>query len=697
MKRICYLILLAIMAYSCSTYQATVKKQEPLSYDAVRVHPGWQYQNPKAKKVILPLIGGVIGGIYGYQNETIYGTDTLAEIENASIWASGGAVAGGILNGLFFPRRKGRYDFEMSQSDKWIRKYNKASGNNYLIAKTETGNTLVLVPRANVLAFQQKYQRLERDLESANPVTDFQTLQAWEARLEGEYSVLPDEEVRYVAALIESHKENIATKTLLERAKRLDSLSDSYPSLAKADAFLAENRTLFQHASPQGKTDIRQIVEVKINYLLDILVAQKMRDHAGLGFPALNALSSSFDSEYGDFADYRQVQEAKDRIRMAKEQKLLAKISQVKTEVKSAAHVKDVVALERLYLSLLQPSENPRIADLARQMAQRKAEIKKEKRLLRERKIRARQLAEARALARHGLRFRTDGLSNTKLIKDFFYGNFVDIPYHRDDLTFVALLKQYMYTAAKRCPPASRYDHVQITESECKTERVVRNGYGVEIDRYCIEWMDVGTGLYTSPALYRAYQTVANMVQRDALANTWNMMKSILTGGMGAVNASLAKSASLQSDIERLFQMNGCNNRAMQRFEANLIQFATNNPPITLAGRLERQTVDYDEEQDWEKLVKDLVYADSKRWTFQYVRNSVRNVRVVATDEYNRPQKITASYQFNGFSNGQTGQVTITFRAGLPDCIYYLNFSSNCETPDRSIVADLVKGKYSAQ
>lgn len=43
---------------------------------------------------------------------------------------------------------------------------------------------------------------------------------------------------------------------------------------------------------------------------------------------------------------------------------------------------------------------------------------------------------------------------------------------------------------------------------------------------------------------------------------------------------------------------------------------------------------------------------------------------------------------------GVITQVTITFKEGLPDCIYYLNFSSNCETPDRRIVADFVEGRY---
>jgi hypothetical protein len=694
MKRNCLLILLAMLAYSCSTYQATITKQESLDHGAVRVQPGWQYKTPKGKKAILPLIGGAAGGIYGYQTETIFETDTLAGVENAALWAAGGAVVGGILNGIFFPRRRGRHDFDLSQSDKWIRKYNKASGKKYLITKEETGNTLVLVPRAEALAFRQRYQRLERDLTSAHPTTDFQALQAWEAQLEGEYAVFADEEVRQVKALIERHKEQVATATLLKKAERLHALRDDYPSLQEANVFLADNSTLFQYASAQSQKDVRRAVDTKIHHLLVITVAQEMGDYAALSLPELNALSSRFNAKYREFVSYRPVQEANENIRKTKEQQLLAQIDQVAAAVKSAEHVREVVAMERLYLSLLQESDHPQIAGLAVQMSQRKADIKEEKRRRQEREIRERKLAEERALARYGFRFQTDGLSNPNLIKNFFYGNFADIPYHRDDHAFIALLKHYLYTKAKRCPLTPGSDPVQITEPECKTERVVRNGYGVVIDRYCIEWADRGTGLYTSSTLYRAYNIVINMAKRNALSDFWSTLQDLYKGGMGSLNASAARSSALQSDIEQLFQMNGCHDRALQRFEANLIQFATNKPPITLDGRVERQRADYEEEQDLEQLIKDLVFADSKRWTFQYINNSVRNIRVATTDEYNRPKVITATYQFNGLLGGQTDQVKITFQDGLPDCIYYLNYSSNCETPNREVVADFVAGKY---
>jgi hypothetical protein len=147
---------LTILLGACTSYRATAERQEGLRYDAVRVQPGWQYQDQPAQKMILPAIGAAAGAAYGYHTEFTYGDETLEGRENAALWAGVGLVGGLVLNRMFFPNRpRARRPFDLSQSNEWLRSWNRATGSDYIISDQPASNSLILVPRSRVLAIRQ--------------------------------------------------------------------------------------------------------------------------------------------------------------------------------------------------------------------------------------------------------------------------------------------------------------------------------------------------------------------------------------------------------------------------------------------------------------------------------------------------------------------------------------------------------------
>lgn len=80
-------------------------------------------------------------------------------------------------------------------------------------------------------------------------------------------------------------------------------------------------------------------------------------------------------------------------------------------------------------------------------------------------------------------------------------------------------------------------------------------------------------------------------------------------------------------------------------------------------------------DQDYAKLVEDLIGENSKSWLLnRFIGGSVDNVVVEAKDSSGRPAKMQAGHAFDGLAGRTHGSVTITFTDGLPDCLYFLTF-----------------------
>jgi hypothetical protein len=101
-------------------------------------------------------------------------------------------------------------------------------------------------------------------------------------------------------------------------------------------------------------------------------------------------------------------------------------------------------------------------------------------------------------------------------------------------------------------------------------------------------------------------------------------------------------------------------------------------------------------DSDYNRLVEDLVADQAKTWTFnRYVPGSISQM-IVAHDPTGRPAKILAKYFFNSpAKSGRTqGSVTVSFTDGMPKCIYFSDAPSECQPPNRRIIAKYSSGGY---
>src|SRR5690606_28355401 len=116
----------------------------------------------------------------------------------------------------------------------------------------------------------------------------------------------------------------------------------------------------------------------------------------------------------------------------------------------------------------------------------------------------------------------------------------------------------------------------------CAVEEVTRNGYGVEISRYCVEWKWVWTGLYARPDLYNAKLVVEKLYIGNSLSNAFEIISD--PNSLGNSVDLNHKAKGLQMDMARIFKINSCDSEALRRFEENLKLFALNKPAIRMQG-----------------------------------------------------------------------------------------------------------------
>jgi len=293
--------------------------------------------------------------------------------------------------------------------------------------------------------------------------------------------------------------------------------------------------------------------------------------------------------------------------------------------------------------------------------------------------------------------FNTDGLYNAEFFDYIYRGHFENIELSREDVFFLGILEKYLRAYGEQCPTYLPTNKVKIMEQVCASEMVTTNGYGVETSRYCVEWKWVWTRLYARPDLYNAKLEVEKIQGADALKNVLEYLTNPNALGNSVDLAHKAKG--LQMDMARIFKMNSCNSEALRRFEENIKLFALNKPSIRMQGSSKYATMKKSGGpkglQDFNKLIDDLVSDQAKTWMFnRYNRGSISAATILSKDEDGKPTIIKANYLFSAFSGNSKGWVKIVFKNGLPSCIYFWDFPSNCKTPSSSIVASYAQGKY---
>jgi hypothetical protein len=105
-----------------------------------------------------------------------------------------------------------------------------------------------------------------------------------------------------------------------------------------------------------------------------------------------------------------------------------------------------------------------------------------------------------------------------------------------------------------------------MMSEKCGTERVTRDGFGIEKSRTCVEWVKVPTGLFADPGLYAAEK------QRPP------------SNAPGTFLEAVSKVRGLTDDMLRLVEMNACGGPGLKRFGENLRRLALNLTPLKLDG-----------------------------------------------------------------------------------------------------------------
>jgi hypothetical protein len=505
-------------------------------------------------------------------------------------------------------------------------------------------------------------------------------------------------ELSVLYTLTNENKQRIASKEF----DLIDNLKNNYNSLNEVFSFRKTNFRLYRSLSKEYRNKLDQRIEKKLNKILDnsILIELKGASLKTMDIRALNTFYKKNNSKYKKVSRYSQVRKVNKEISDTKIILLVNELRIIEMKIESSKSIDELTKIEDFYLSHIDLSSSPVADSLLKKASIQKGVIIEEIRLKEITKIEKqeieRQLKEAKALKRYGFSFNTKSLKNEELLKNFFKGNFIEIPFNKEDILFRVFINHFMYASARHCNSKRKKNSVQIYKDVCKKERVTTNGWGVEISRYCVEWTQQGTGLYTTSRLYDAYSHIKRIMNNDSFKNAWKLLAQIHKDkGFRNLNNMALDVKLLESDITEFIRLNGCNNKAIKRLEDNIIRFAHNKLPLKLDGAVLKINIDYSIEKNFKKLIDDLVYENSKKWSVnKFITHSVKDVKIVYKDNENRPIKISANYNYEGLFGYQKSNVKITFIDGVPDCLFFRDKPKICRTADRKIVSNFIGGKY---
>jgi hypothetical protein len=298
--------------------------------------------------------------------------------------------------------------------------------------------------------------------------------------------------------------------------------------------------------------------------------------------------------------------------------------------------------------------------------------------------------------------FSAKGLNYEKEVTGLYLGDFAHARLERDSLEFDTLFGSYLNAFARRCSAHLPANKVEMTRAECAREQYSVNRYGTPVGTpTCIEYRQVGTGLYADPDLYAAQKQVDLDASRNLVRDTVRGMSG--KDPLGTALHTLDAAGSVGSDMDSLLAMNTCTSPGLKRFQENMMRFALGQPPLRLPGGETLASIAPPKaspgapfkDSNYTKLLEDLVLEHSQVWMVnRFVRGSTSGVTVSSRDQLGRPSKIVGQYMFEGFSGRSKGSVTVQFSDGLPQCMYFHDFPTTCRTPSRRIVTAYENGSY---
>ena len=296
------------------------------------------------------------------------------------------------------------------------------------------------------------------------------------------------------------------------------------------------------------------------------------------------------------------------------------------------------------------------------------------------------------------------GLNYETELTGLYLGDFAHARLERVSVDFGFLLGSYLSAFARRCNAYLPANKIEMTRSECAREQYWVNGYGVRTGpSTCIEYREVGTGLYADPQLYAAHKRIDAELSRSMVRETFRGMAG--NNPMGTAMRTIDAARSVGDDMDSLLQTNGCSSAALERFQDNLLRFALGKPALTLPGgetlassAPKKSRGGTFEDSNYTRLLDDLIADNARGWMLnRFVQGSVSGVTVSSRDALGRPSKIVGNYLFEGVNGRSRGSVTVQFSDGLPQCIFFFDNPATCRTPSRRIITKYENGGYQKQ
>ncbi len=547
-----------------------------------------------------------------------------------------------------------------------------------------------------------KRSQLEKELATASKNGFSKTeLVQFKQRLTREYAVLLESELKQASVEIDAliaEKTDTALDDILASIEKLNNEKQSLPKLA---SLKQQAQKVVAEASRPKQIEFQSRMDTKAKALLQNAVK------ADLGLVSqneniaqINGKIKVFQQDYASFSGYDEVKKAQKTLISKKENQIDAKINSIESKIGQA----DNTAFQRLkneYLSYL-PAQSAQFQKLTRLLDTRKKELVAQQRLKQQQQKLANSQDRIAYLDTNGkdegtMQFKTLGLNNAAFFDYVYRGHFENIELDVNDSHFLMILSAYLNTFGSLCPDQLPEDKVEIMTEVCSRESVTTDGWGVEVSRYCIAWKTVGTGIYADPKLYAAKMRLVAQQDQNALRTVMDMYTN--PNAMGNSVDQIHKAKALQSDMSNFFRLNACDSKSITQFANNLLAFATQRPPVRLKGMSNYEKIKIlggpSGDQNYTKLLNDILRNQSNTWAMnKYIGNSIANVREFRSQDKTQMIALKANYGFSGLLGKQTGAVTVKFKDGLPDCIYFSDFPENCKKPNSTLIAKYATGKY---
>jgi hypothetical protein len=89
--------------------------------------------------------------------------------------------------------------------------------------------------------------------------------------------------------------------------------------------------------------------------------------------------------------------------------------------------------------------------------------------------------------------------------------------------------------------------------------------------------------------------------------------------------------------------------------------------------------------------VDDLVTESARSWTMNRYQPGSISDPIVSHDPEGEPVRIMARF---GYAGGQRGRVTVSFKDGAPDCLYFSDSLDNCRAASQRVISAYQKNAY---